>query len=145
MAEITNLYSYKGADPHPLPERLRLSDGTTRTDPSTFTNAEITDAGFTGPYTRPDVDDQDGMIGWNSEKLEYEVTMFDNDQWMARRKAERNKFLSDTDYTQMPDSPMSAEDKQSWANYRQALRDWPANSTDAKNDQFPVPADFFGG
>ena len=36
MAEITNLYSYKGADPHPLPEKLRLSDGTTRTDPSTF-------------------------------------------------------------------------------------------------------------
>ena len=142
MAEITNLYSYKGADPHPLPEKLRLSDGTTR---MIIIPIEITDAGFTGPYTRPDVDDQDGMIGWNSEKLEYEVTMFDNDQWMARRRIERNRELASTDYTQMPDNSMSAEDKQSWANYRQALRDWPANSTDAKNDQFPVPADFFGG
>jgi len=144
MAEITNLYSYKGADPHPLPEKLRLSDGTTRTDPSTFTDAEIADAGFTGPYTRPDVDDLDGMIGWDSENLEYVVTLFDNHQWMARRKQERNQALADTDYTQMPDNPMSAEDKQRWANFRQALRDWPANTSDPKTDPLPVPADFFG-
>lgn len=144
MENLDALYSYKGEEPRPLPEKLRLSDGTTRTDPSTFTEAEILDAGYTGPYTRPDVSDQDGMIGWDSENLEYVVTTFEDHMWMARRKAERNKALADTDYTQMPDNPMSAEDKQRWANFRQALRDYPATTTDPKNEGIPLPAQFFG-
>jgi hypothetical protein len=31
------LYSYQGAEPAALPHRIRLSDGSTRTDASTFT------------------------------------------------------------------------------------------------------------
>ena len=38
----------------------------------------------------------------------------------ASVKAKRNKLLSDSDYTQMPDWPGN---KQVWADYRQALRD----------------------
>lgn len=33
-----------------------------------------------------------------------------------------HKFVT-SDWTQLPDSPLSTEDKQAWANYRQALRD----------------------
>lgn len=40
------LYSYKSQYPKPLPHRIRLSDGTTRTDPSSFTVQEIEDAGY---------------------------------------------------------------------------------------------------
>lgn len=40
------LYSYKGAEPTILPERIRLSNGMTRTDSSTFTQEEIEDAGY---------------------------------------------------------------------------------------------------
>jgi len=40
----------------------------------------------------------------------------------------RNAFLRDSDWTQFSDSPLSAEQKQAWATYRQALRDLPANS-----------------
>lgn len=40
------LYSYKNQYPQPLPYRIRLPDGTTRTDPNTFTDLEIISAGF---------------------------------------------------------------------------------------------------
>ncbi|XWN29967.1 MAG: hypothetical protein ROR55_21095 [Devosia sp.] len=40
------LYSKDGAEPAPLPFRIVLPDGRTRTDPTTFTPAEIADAGF---------------------------------------------------------------------------------------------------
>jgi len=32
-------------------------------------------------------------------------------------------ILRDTDWTQMPDSPLTTEKKAEWATYRQALRD----------------------
>lgn len=38
-------------------------------------------------------------------------------------RLERNKQLQRSDWTQMPDSPLSAEKKQEWAVYRQGLRD----------------------
>lgn len=48
----------------------------------------------------------------------------------------RNRLLSESDWTQMNDSPLANEAKTAWATYRQALRDlsglaaWP-NLTDA--------------
>jgi hypothetical protein len=40
------LYSYKNQYPKPLPFRIVLPDGRTRTDPSTFTEQEILQAGY---------------------------------------------------------------------------------------------------
>ena len=40
------LYSYNGEYPTDIPERIRLSDGSTRTDSSTYTEEEIADAGY---------------------------------------------------------------------------------------------------
>lgn len=40
-------------------------------------------------------------------------------------RAERDKKLTDTDWTQMADSPLSDSDKTAWATYRQSLRDLP--------------------
>ena len=37
----------------------------------------------------------------------------------------RNNKLIASDWTQLPDSPLSAEKKAEWAAYRQALRDLP--------------------
>lgn len=39
---------------------------------------------------------------------------------------ERNRLLKDSDWTQLPDSPLSTEKKTEWATYRQVLRDMPA-------------------
>lgn len=41
-----SLYSYKGQYPKPLPNRIILSNGNTRTDNTTFTEEEIKDAGY---------------------------------------------------------------------------------------------------
>jgi len=38
-------------------------------------------------------------------------------------------LLSSSDWTQVPDSPLTTEQKAAWATYRQALRDLPANLT----------------
>jgi hypothetical protein len=37
----------------------------------------------------------------------------------------RNQMLSDSDWTQLPDAPLSAEKKEEWLAYRTYLRDYP--------------------
>jgi DNA replication initiation complex subunit (GINS family) len=41
----------------------------------------------------------------------------------SRIRAERTAKLAATDWTQLPDAPLTEEEKQAWADYRQALRD----------------------
>ncbi|MGL1164900.1 tail fiber assembly protein [Vibrio parahaemolyticus] len=45
-------------------------------------------------------------------------------KWREVRRI-RDKLIQLTDYTQMPDSPLSTEKKAEFATYRQALRDIP--------------------
>ncbi len=61
---MTLLYSHNGSRPEPLPFRITLPNGFTRTDPSTFTDEEITAAGFTGPYAEPPYDPATEQIDW---------------------------------------------------------------------------------
>tara|TARA_B100001094_G_scaffold319161_1_gene363620 strand:+ start:1922 stop:2341 length:420 start_codon:yes stop_codon:yes gene_type:complete len=46
-------------------------------------------------------------------------------------RMKRNKKLSDSDWTQYPDSPLDSTKKAEWSTYRQELRDLPANVTDS--------------
>lgn len=48
-----------------------------------------------------------------------------DDQQAASMRSERNRRLSESDWTQVEDSPV---DKAAWATYRQALRDIPAQA-----------------
>ena len=48
------------------------------------------------------------------------MTAFDN-------RMKRNHLLMESDWTQMPDSPLADEAKTSWATYRTALRNLPTN------------------
>ena len=52
-----------------------------------------------------------------------------NDRAAAANRAKRNQLLADSDWTQMNDSPLSNEDKTSWATYRQSLRDITADES----------------
>lgn len=49
---------------------------------------------------------------------------------------ERNRRLKSSDWTQVPDAPV---DREAWAEYRQALRDLPANTDDPRNVVWPEP------
>lgn len=57
-------------------------------------------------------------------------------------RSERNKKLSQSDWTQMPDSPLSDVEKGWWATYRQQLRDLPQNVgeiTSLDDVVWPIP------
>lgn len=56
----------------------------------------------------------------------------------GRIRIERDKLLRDSDWTQMPDSPLNDELRAQWAAYRQALRDLPETVTDPAAAEWPV-------
>ena len=53
------------------------------------------------------------------------------DEW-TRIRRERDRLLSETDWTQNGDSPCTAIDKSQWKTYRQELRDIPKEQSSAK-------------
>ena len=65
------LYSYNGEYPTDIPERIRLSDGSTRTDSSTYTEEEIADAGYV--YVEAPVLTDRQTAKWKSELREFEI------------------------------------------------------------------------
>ena len=58
----------------------------------------------------------------------------DEQKW-EQIKLWRNAELARTDFTQLPDAPTN---KEAWAEYRQALRDLPAQGGLADDAKFPV-------
>lgn len=82
-----------------------------------------------------DTTDEDGVT---TTKAEHETAYQARLDALAaeNNRATRNKLLSESDWTQMNDSPLSNEDKTAWATYRQELRDlsdlaaWPNLATE---------------
>ena len=70
----------------------------------------------------------------------YELTSpLDNDTipdeyLMERMRLHRDRLLKESDWTQVADSPVERE---AWATYRQALRDFPATWTAGPEADFP--------
>jgi Phage tail assembly chaperone protein len=60
-----------------------------------------------------------------------------NALWSALRN-ERNKRLSECDWTQLPDSPLNSTIKLIWASYRQNLRDLPGNTSNPSSPEWPT-------
>ena len=81
---------------------------------TTFTADDLTDAGFTGPYTLPTFDEDNEYLEWNTSNLEYDKknkyptgqTMTDDQLWVALRN-ERTQRLIFSDWTVLEDSPLS--------------------------------------
>jgi len=49
--------------------------------------------------------------------------IFDSDRFFDKIRRLRNEKLTESDWTQLPDSPLSTDVKNTWAVYRQGLRD----------------------
>jgi hypothetical protein len=63
-----------------------------------------------------------------------------NEQCLAEIRARRDKLLARSDFTQLPDSPLSDEQKAAYQTYRQQLRDLPETYADATSiDQVTFP------
>lgn len=162
MADLNALYSKNGEEPTFLPHEIFLkSTGMSRTDPSSFTDEELIDAGFTGPYVKPEYDVENQVLEWNSSTLTWDIkwilknetTYLDNtildsppspeDEFMVLMggiRMQRTFKLQYTDWTLNVDSPLSEEQKAECKDYRQKLRDVPQNINtleEAKNLVWP--------
>tara|TARA_A100001015_G_C14835356_1_gene650282 strand:- start:157 stop:396 length:240 start_codon:yes stop_codon:yes gene_type:complete len=70
------------------------------------------------------------------------VHITDIDEILENIRVTRDYRLQMSDWTQMPDSPLSAERKGEWAIYRQALRELPQTYADVASLEdvtFPEP------
>jgi hypothetical protein len=60
-----NLYSYKNQEPSPLPFRVILDSGETRTSLSELSSEELNELGFDGPITVPTFNEETQKLSWN--------------------------------------------------------------------------------
>lgn len=84
----------------------------------------------------------DGEIGW---------TLLENGEWdtgivppteediRQRERERRNKYLSYSDKYAIVDYPVSAEEREQWLAYRQALRDVTSQAGFPYNIEWPTP------
>jgi hypothetical protein len=63
---------------------------------------------------------------WNGS-----VWHFDAEEFSQNLRSMRNAKLSNSDWTQMPDSPLTEQQRAEWAAYRQSLRDVPQDNANA--------------
>ncbi|AMK16701.1 tail fiber assembly protein [Sphingobium sp. MI1205] len=61
------------------------------------------------------------------------------DQLMMWMRGERDQLLRDSDFTQLPDTPIDPALREEWRLYRQALRDLPEAITDPAAINWPIP------
>jgi len=59
-----------------------------------------------------------------------ESWVLDSEKIRSILRFERDQKLYASDWTQIPDAPLTPEQKTAWQTYRQALRDVPANNAD---------------
>ena len=93
-------------------------------------------------------DAQAAQFESSSEPLFYidnELKTFDQKLWIDSPDAVKNnirfnrdKLLADSDWTQLPDSPLSTSVKAQWATYRQTLRDLTDNVNSNGQVTFPT-------
>mgnify|MGYP005989480327 CR=1 FL=1 len=84
----------------------------------------------------------DAEIGGTYDGSIFSKKVITDDRTDAEKESdvreERNALLSQSDWTVMPDSPLSDSDKASWQTYRQALRDVPDQAGFPDNITWPT-------
>ena len=93
------LYSYKTEYPiTKIPEMITLSDGSTRTDSSTFTSDELLDAGYVEVSNPPDYDQKTHKLVWTGTEwqiislTESEIIALNDREWQSIRKIREEKI-----------------------------------------------------
>ena len=76
------------------------------------------------------------IVEWHSpeipqpteEEINAKLAELEAAEPMRQLREERNKLIAETDWTQLKDIDLDIIRERDWKNYRQALRDLPANS-----------------
>ena len=148
-------YSVNGDYPiTTLPHRIRLSNGLTKTDNTTFTDSDLVSAGITTVADNPSYNTNTQKLVWNRETTEWDVTELTQDEldqitdskWIQVR-SQRDYLLSEADQrvlryqseeragiTTHTDSISDLD------TYMQELRDIPQTNTNPDNIVWPSVA-----
>jgi hypothetical protein len=135
------LYSYKGAWPTRLPNRLKFEDGFTKTDKTTFNAEDIAAAGWIEVEDPPFVE-YPNKLEWDGENWSVrepnasEVSL----KWQEIRN-ECNRKLAETDYKVIKAMEAGETLDPIMTQYRQELRDLynNINDIDPWTVVYPVP------
>lgn len=150
------LYSIKGNYPvETLPHRIRLSDGSTRTDSSTFTTDDLSNAGITTVSNPPSYNQNTQKLIWNDVEIDWEVIDLTQEQieelsnsaWQNIRK-KRDSLLQQVDGKVLRYQSevrlgvtTTTDNISNLDTYAQALRDVPSTFSDPGNVVWPTYPD----
>ena len=87
------LYTKDGWYPTELPERIRLSNGLTKTDSSTFTEEDIEDAGYIAVEDKPEIESYQ-EVEWDSENFEWKIISIEESVLSSKMKELRNSLIN---------------------------------------------------
>ncbi len=83
-----------------------------------------------------------GFYRWSNDTFSWVDTRSETQKYeaaIAQALATRKELLYSSDWTQLPNGPLSAQQQQDWAAYRQALRDITNQSGYPLTVVWPVP------
>lgn len=69
----------------------------------------------------------------NEHKIINEVAVLRTDNVLEMLRIKRDRLLSESDWTQTLDTPLTDSKKAEWVTYRQSLRDLPSSNLSATN------------
>lgn len=123
----------EGPQPMPLPPyQFAFRDGVEEVEGQWFTKYAL------GPVFT-EYTDEEGVVHTAEEQEAAYKARVDESRWESIR-LERNQKLAESDWTQLPDSPLSNVEAQEWATRRQWWRDV-TTQPDPWNIQWEPPAD----
>lgn len=116
------------SDLHSLENIARINNLEEATEEDAFSSGyskvRITDAPDDGyAYTISEIEDVDGVLQTKWVRIWEQTRAEELVQLAQLVRNERSAKLMQSDWTQLVDAPLDAPTKQSWATYRQLLRD----------------------
>lgn len=135
------LYSYNNGYPASIPNRIRLSDGSTRTDRSTYTPEEIANAGYVQVADQPSVS-YPNVLEWSGTdwNVREPNTQEIESKWEEIKRS-CQQILVETDYKVIKAFELGIPLSQDWVTYRQDIRNIynNVNNIDPWNVVWPEP------
>lgn len=132
MRYVRSMPNQSGAYPAPqsnsFPGAIELTDkqAATLVDYNGFVNIARTDEGvIVTPNT-------EAWEAWKAEQPDPSILVAEE------VRQQRNTLLSETDWTQLNDAPLTDEEKEKYRTYRQALRDIPQQESFPENITWPT-------
>lgn len=120
--------AYPAPQSNPFPVAIGLTDGQAQTllDYNGFVSIEQNEDGVT---VTPNLE---AWEAWKAEQPDPSILVAEE------VRQQRNTLLSETDWTQLNDAPLTDEEKEKYRTYRQALRDIPQQESFPEDITWPT-------